>query len=217
MARTVENLIGSWSMSPASNQPRALGAFDADQQRERLVLKNSYSHRIIVFDTGIALVEMAPVRDALRAAIKYLALPAHLIASPHVKAAEQATQRVATALLALSPERRSASARLAAIQELSPESLAEVFPRHVTGLSTDQITSAVLRRIPPRELTIRYRQAADGLETELWLRLPSSGTADDAAELMSSILGPRFREAAPMEGARSVARGFLPFRGLRQQ
>jgi hypothetical protein len=190
-----------------------IGVFDATQRRERVIIKSSYSHRVFVFDTGIVLVELAPVRDALRAGLKYVAVPAHLL-GPHLKAAEQTVQQVAKSVLALSPERQLANVRLAAIEEISPESLALAFPGHVRGLSTRQITGASLRRIPPRELTVQYRQEVDGLATELWLRLPSVATADDAAEYMSALLGSHFREASPIEGARSVARGLLPFRGL---
>jgi hypothetical protein len=199
---------------PASpTTSRLIGVFDASQRRERVIIKSSYSHRVFVFESGIVLVELAPIRDALRAGLKYLAAPAHLL-GPHLKAAEQTAHQVAKSVLALSPERRLANVRLAAIEEISPDSLAVAFPGHVRGLSTTQITSASLRRIPPRELTVQYRQKVDGLATELWLRLPSAATANDAAGYMSALLKSRFRETSPMEGARSVARGLLPFRGV---
>jgi hypothetical protein len=189
-----------------------IGIFSANQQRERWFIKNSYSHRVAVFDIGIVVVEAAPVRDAAKAALKYSSLALHLIPVPVLHA--KVTEHLAKLLFQLSPEPGEVDSKVAGIQMFTPERLAETFPGHVRSLSKEQIISAVLRRLPPPELTIKYRRDADGRETEIWLKLPVTHSTHEVHRIMSTLLGGRFREASTAQGLKALARGVLPFRGV---
>ncbi len=72
-------------------RPEAIGVFDARQGRERWLVKTHYTHRVVVFDTAVVMVEVAPTRDLAAAALKYASLPLHLV--PHAKPAEHLAWR----------------------------------------------------------------------------------------------------------------------------
>lgn len=177
--------------------PRLIGMFKADQQRERGLLRDDYSHLVVVFDVGLVLVEASPLRDASAAAIHHVPVPL-----PHH--AKQARR-----LIRLGPKFSHVESKVAAIDQISPEGLAAAFPGHVTRLWNEQITSAVLRRYV-RQLRLRYRSQDHGGEMQVWLKLPLSARIDEVAGLMAATLGDRYRESAPVWGVLAAVGDLLP-------
>ncbi len=194
--------------APARARPQAIGVFDARQRRERWLVKTNYTHRVVVFDTAVVMVEVAPIRDLAVAALKYGSLPLHLV--PHAKPVEY----LALALLRLSPEPGLVDSKWAQIQNFTPDGLEAAFPHHVHGLDNDQITAAVLKRFPPAELELRYNSSKYAREMQLWLSLSGALPLDNVSHVMSEVLGDRFREAAAGEALWRTARNLLPGRGL---
>lgn len=188
-----------------------LGVFEARQRREPVLVKPAYSHRVVVFDTALVMVEVAPIRDVAGVALKYASLPLHVVAVPHAKAAEH----LARLVLRLSPEPGRVDSRWAQIAEFTPDRLAQEFPRHVRGLDNQQITSAVLTRLAIPELELKYDSKKYRREMQLWLSLPPSEPLAGVSSLMSRALGDRFREAAPAEAVWRTVRRPCPGAGRR--
>jgi hypothetical protein len=191
-----------------SPPPTLIGVFDVRQKRERFLIKAKYTHRVVVFDTALVMVQLAPMHDRIAAGVKYASLPLHLV--PHAKAVEH----LVSALLRFSPEQGIVDAKWAQLPDFTPERLAAAFPHHVRGLENDQITSAVLKRLPPAELEVRYNSRRERRELQLWLSFPRSRSLDAVSQVMSRALGARFREAGGGEAIRRTARNLIPGRGL---
>jgi hypothetical protein len=185
-------------VSEQGSVPRLIGVFRADQQRERLLLRNNYSHLVVVFDTGIVMVEATPTRDAVARAVNVPFVP-------HLKLAKHLMQlvRLDTTKFA------TAEATLTQIESPTPEEIAEAFPGHVRALDDAQIRSAVLRRIPP-ELRIKYMSREYGRETQIWFKLPLLSSVDEVDRIVSEALGPRLRKAGIVEGMLDAALARLP-------
>ena len=189
-------------------RPEAIGVFDARQGRERWLVKTHYTHRVVVFETAVVMVEVAPTRDLAAAALKYASLPLHLV--PHAKPAEH----LAMALLRLSPEPGVLDSKWAQIHDFTPDGLNLAFPNQVYGLDNDQITAVLLKRFPPAELELRFNSSRHAREMQIWLSLARGLPLDNVSRLMSHVFGDRFREAAAGEAIWRTARNLLPGRGL---
>jgi hypothetical protein len=136
-----------------------IGKFHAGQRRERMLINNRYSHYVIVFRSGIALLETAHELDAVMAAIRNgsvaleVAKPfATLFAAPHlvdqVIAQLQNGDSWVAKLVGCLSETGEVDAKLAGLRDLTPELLDQTFPERVTGVPIDEITCAVLNRGP---------------------------------------------------------------------
>src|SRR6201995_1042546 len=136
---------------------RFIGEFRANQQRERLLRKNTYSHVVAVFDDGLLLIEARPLRDAAGAVAHFVPvpLPHHIMLAKH--------------LLRIGPKYGHIERKLSGLSSVTPEAILAAFPDHVRVAAVERIHSAVLWRIPP-QLRLRYR-GTDGAEHQLWLKL----------------------------------------------
>ena len=173
-----------------------LGVFQADQQRERRLRRDNYSHLVLVFDTGIIVNEASPIRDEIAAVLHRLPLPL-----PH-------HLHQAWRLFRLGPKYGTVESRISEIGAITPDELAKAFPEHVRGLDDEQIKSSVLRRVPP-ELRIKYRSDHVG-EQQIWLKLPIFGDVDEVERIMSALLGDRLKKAGIAEGHLDAALALLP-------
>jgi hypothetical protein len=136
-----------------------IGIFHAGQRRERALIHNKYSHYVIVFRSGIALLETAHELDQAVARIRNGTVALEF-AKPFAAAfAPQAVDWVVTQLQngdswvarfvgCLSEDTGEIDAKLAGLSDLTPALLDQTFPERATGVPIDQITSAVLNRGP---------------------------------------------------------------------
>jgi hypothetical protein len=182
-----------------------IGMFRADQQRERRLTRDNYSHLVVAFDVGLVLLEASPIRDIAAAVVHRIP---GAIAIHHV--ALKQTRR----LMRLGPKYGHVEAIVLQTDPLTPEGLATAFPSHIRRLWSDQISSAVLRRFPP-ELRLQYRSEVHQRDTEVWLKLPFWRRADrerldEVSRIMSVMLGDRYTEQATTKGLLGAARDAIP-------
>lgn len=161
-----------------------IGMFRAEQLRERLLMRDSYALLVVAFDQGLVLVKASPKRD-VAAAVFHRVTP---LIGHHAGQARR--------LIRLGPKFGHVEERVADINPLTPDSLAEAFPSRVWRIWNDQISSAILRR-RPGQLRINYRHDRYG-DTVAWLTPHSE--AGDVSRIMSAALGDRFTEATMSQG-----------------
>jgi hypothetical protein len=157
-----------------------IGLFGVDQRRRRQLYTDKYSHVLVVFDTGLLLVEASRLRDYLAATLHRAPVPV-----PHGK--------VTTTVLRVAPKFGSLKRGIAQLEPLTPETLAAAYPGRVRRVWSHQIRSAVLRGEIRADLKIDYASDTHGKPMELWFTV---SLTEDAAELgaaLSRMLGERFR------------------------
>lgn len=230
-----------------------IGVFYVKVRRERVLINTSYSHYVAVFRSAITLIEAAHWRDLLSARAKQVSVAAPLASwFAHLCAAPEAVNQVISALqngdsllskfVGALHEPGVIDAKLAGLQDLSPELLDQNFPKLVTGVSIEQVTEASLNRGPlataenvvrlsnmalklvphasavlhlgplGAELVIKYRVPGQRTEGELWLWPDRSTPLDRVAMMMREALGDD-RFSEQVNVWRAV-RGVFPGRGL---
>ena len=156
-----------------------IGLFGVDQRRKRQLYADKYSHVLVVFDTGLILVEAARRRDYLAAALHRIPVPI-------------AGRSLATALLRVTPKFGSLKRSIAELQPLTPETLAAAYPGRVRRVRKDQIQSAVLKESLRADLKIEYASETYGRPMELSFTISLTEDAEKVGAALSTILGDRF-------------------------
>jgi len=163
-----------------SDMATFIGLFGVDQRRRRQLYTDKYSHALVVFDTGLVLVEAARWRDNLAAAAHRVPVPI-----PH--------RTIATTLLRVAPRFGPLKRSIAELRPLTPETLAAAYPRRVRGVWNDQIRSAVLKGSVRADLKIEYASDTYDRPMELWFTISLGEDAEELAAALSTTLGDRFR------------------------
>lgn len=158
-----------------------IGMFAVDQRRKRQLYTDKYSHVLVVFDTGLILVEAAPMRDYGVATWRRVPVPV-----PHATAART--------LLRLTPRFGSLKRSIAQLGEpLTPESLAAAFPTRARLVWNDRIRSAVLTGNRRADLKIAYESETYSGPMELWFTISFFEQAEQVRAALATTLGDRFR------------------------
>ena len=167
-------------MTSQSDMSTFIGMFAVDQRRKRQLYTDKYSHVVVVFDTGLIVVEAAPVRD-------YLVATAHRVPVPIPGAS------VARSVLRLGPKFGPLKRSIAQLEPLTPETLAKTYPNRARRVWNDQIRSAVLKGGRRADLTIEYASDRYGAPMELWFTISLAEDARRVRALLATMLGDRFR------------------------
>jgi hypothetical protein len=175
-----------------------IGMFAVDQRRKRQLYTDKYSHVLVVFDTGLILVEAAPVRD-------YLVATAHRVPVPIPHAP------IARTVLRLGPKFGLLKKNIAQLKPLTPETLAASYPSRARRVWNDQIRSAVLKGSRRADLKIKYVSDKDSRPMELWFTISLAEDSKQVRATLATMLGDRFRVGrrgvlAAVTDALSVAR-----------
>ena len=157
-----------------------IGLFGVHQRRRRQLYTDGYSHVLVVFDTGLILVEAARWRD-------------HIAAAAHRMPVPIPGKMVATALLRVAPGFDSLKGNIVKLRPLTPETLAAAYPHRVRRVWKDQIRSAVLKRGLRGDLKIEYASQRYGRPMELWFTISAWEDAQEVRAALSAMLGDRFR------------------------
>jgi hypothetical protein len=160
--------------------PTFIGMFAVDQRRKRQLYTDKYSHVVVVFDTGLILVEAAPMRDYFVAIVHRI--PALI---PHAP--------LARTILRLVPKFGRLKRSIAQLKPLTPETLAASFPSRARRVWNDQIRSAVLKGSRRADLKIKYVSDRHSTPMELWFTIPLAEDAEQVRAALATMLGDRFR------------------------
>jgi hypothetical protein len=157
-----------------------IGLFGVDQRRRRQLYTDKYSHVLILFDTGLVLVEASRWRDYLAAAAHRVPVPV-----PH--------GRLTTTVLRVTPKFGSLKRSIMELQPLRPETLAQAYPGRVRRVRNHQIRSAVLKGEARADLKIDYDSDEYGGPMELWFTVSLTEETAEVRSALSTMLGSRFR------------------------
>jgi hypothetical protein len=175
-------------------QAHVIGLFGVDQRRRRQLYTDKFSHVLVVFDTGLVLVEASRWRDYLAAAVHRAPLPV-----PHGK--------VTTTVLRGAPKFGSLKRSIAALRPLTPETLAAAYPGRVRRVWDHQIRSAVLKGDVRADLRINYASEQYGRPMELWFTISLTEDAGKVGAALSAMLGERLRvqRRSPLAAVKEAA------------
>jgi hypothetical protein len=156
-SRVIRGAFDSSQLAVPTDGPRAdgadlIGIFHAGQRRERFLINSSYSHYVVVFRSGIALLESAHWRDLVSAVLRVASVPLEvgkaLAITPQIIGDLQNGDSFLAKFVGSLDETQVFDAKqLSEFRDLTPAFLDQNFKR-VTGVSIEQITSAVLNRGP---------------------------------------------------------------------
>lgn len=167
-------------MTPESTEMSTfIGMFAVDQRRKRQLYTDNYSHVVVVFDTGLILVEAAPVRDYAVATTRRVPVPV-----PHAQLARTA--------LRLVPKFRPLKRSIAQLEPLTPETLAASYPNRARRVWNDQIRSAVLKGNRRADLKIAYASDRYSSQMELWFTISVTEDPEQVRAALATMLGNRF-------------------------
>ena len=156
-----------------------IGMFAVDQRRKRQLYTDNYSHVVVVFDTGLILVEAAPLRDNAVAWTRRGPVPV-----PHAQ--------LARTVLRLVPKYAPLKRTIAQLKPLTPETLAASYPNRGRRVWNDQIRSAVLKGNRRADLKIAYASDSYGSQMELWFTISVTEDPEPVRAALATMLGERF-------------------------
>lgn len=156
-----------------------IGMFAVDQRRKRQLYTDNYSHVIVVFDTGLILVEAAPLRDGAVVWTRRVPVPV-----PHAQ--------LARTVLRLVPKFAPLKRTIAQLTPLTPETLAASYPNRARRVWNDQIRSAVLKGNRRADLKIAYASDSYGSQMELWFTISVTEDPEPVRAALATMLGDRF-------------------------
>ena len=156
-----------------------IGMFAVDQRRRRQLYTDNYSHVVVVFDTGLILVEAAPVRDYAVATSRRVPVPV-----PHAQ--------LARTVLRLVPKFAPLKRSIAQLAPLTPETLAASYPNRARRVWNDQIRSAVLKGNRRADLKIAYASDRYSSQMELWFTISATEDPEPVRAALATMLGDRF-------------------------
>ena len=164
-------------MKPAMS--RFIGMFAVDQRRKRQLYTDNYSHVVVVFDTGLILVEAAPLRDNAVSLTRRVPVPV-----PHAQ--------LARTVLRLVPKYAPLKRNIGQLEPLTPEKLAATYPNRARRVWNDQIRSAVLKGNRRADLKIAYASDTYSSEMELWFTISVTEDPEPVRAALATMLGNRF-------------------------
>jgi hypothetical protein len=153
--------------------------FAVDQRRKRQLYTDNYSHVIVVFDTGLILVEAAPLRDDAVAWTRRVPVPV-----PHAQ--------LARTVLRVVPKFAPLKRTIAQLKPLTPETLAASYPNRARRVWHDQIRSAVLKGNRRADLKIAYASDSHSRQMGLWFTISVTEDPEPVRAALATMLGDRF-------------------------